>query len=162
MTYPQQGMPPQQGAQVPPAGYAPAQPTQYLPPQPPPPRGKPQTAVWILGLASILLVVLGISIDEDGSNAWHSVHAWGGLAIAGAVLTLATVAGRSVGLTPQRSFQVAGAGAAALILYWVLFVLPSVGSNTSLLTTLGVAAGVIAVWLSPGRAAAGQAGPQGW
>jgi hypothetical protein len=157
-------MPPQQGGQpVPPPGYAPGQQTQYLPPQPSP-AAKPQTAGWVLGLLSVLLVVLGISLDEDGANAWHTVHAWGGLAIAGAVLTLATVAGRSVGLGPQRAFQAAVAGAAALVLYWVLFVLPSVGSNTSLLTTLGVAAGVIAVWVAPGRGAAAgrQSAPQAW
>jgi hypothetical protein len=38
-----------------------------------------------------------------------------------------------------------------LLLFWVLFVLPNVGSNTSLLTTIGVAAGAIAVWIAPGR-----------
>ena len=168
MTYPQQGMPPQQGGQTPPPAYGPTQPTQYLPPVAPPPTAEPHTAVWVLGLFSVLLVVLGITIDEGGSNAWHSVHAWGGLAIAGALLTLATVAGRSIGLGPQRAFQVAVAGAAALVLYWVLFVLPAVGSNMSLLTTLGVAAGVIAVWVAPGRGTrgpsgpSGPSGPQGW
>lgn len=163
MTYPQQGagQPPQgMPPQGPPPGYAPGQPTQYLPPQrPAAPKGA--TAVWALGLLSVILVVLGISLDENGQNAWHTVHAWGGLAIAGAVLTLAPVAGRSLGLTAQRAFQVAVVGAAALVLYWVLFVLPSVGSNTSLLTTLGVAAGVVAVWLAPGRDAAPNSA-QGW
>jgi hypothetical protein len=163
VTYPQQGagQPPQgMPPQGPPPGYAPGQPTQYLPPQrPAAPKGA--TAVWALGLLSVILVVLGISLDENGQNAWHTVHAWGGLAIAGAVLTLAPVAGRSLGLTAQRAFQVAVVGAAALVLYWVLFVLPSVGSNTSLLTTLGVAAGVVAVWLAPGRDAAPNSA-QGW
>ena len=175
MTYPGQG--PQQGyagqpAQPPvqqqsplqqgyPAPGAPAaQPTQYLPPQQPAAKGRP--AALVLGLLSVALVIVGISVKEDGSNAWHSVHAWGAVAIAGAVLTLAPAAGRSVGLGAQRAFQVAVAGAAALVLYWVLFVLPSVGSNTSLLTTLGVAAGVLAVWMAPARPEAGPGAPQAW
>lgn len=160
MTYPQQPpqafppqtLPPQAGPQQPPPGYAPVPP--LYPPRQPSPAPNGQPAAWALGLLSVLLVVLAISLEENGSNAWHSVHAWGVLAIAGAALTLAAVAGRSVGMGPQRSFQVAVAGAGGLVLYWVLFVLPAVGSNTSLLATLGVIAGVCAVWVAPGRAAA--------
>jgi hypothetical protein len=96
-------------------------------------------------------VALGLSLKEDGHTAWDSVHAWGGLALVGAVLTLAPVIRGS--LTPHRAWQVAACGAAALGLFWVLFVLPAVGSNTSLVTTIGVAAGIIAVWIAPGREA---------
>ena len=106
--------------------------------------------VWALGLVSVLAVVLGLSLKEDGRNQWDSVHAWGGLAIAGAVLTLAP-ARAARGLTAQRAWQAAACGAGALVLFWVLFTLPSVGSNLSLLTTIGVAAGVIAAWVAPGR-----------
>ena len=114
--------------------------------------------VWALGLVSVLAVVLGLSLKEDGRNQWDTVHAWGGLAIAGAILTLAPAFGRSVGLTPQRAWQAATCGAGALVLFWVLFTLPSVGSNMSLLTTIGVAAGVIAAWVAPGREP-GSSGP---
>ena len=41
--------------------------------------------------------------------------------------------------------------AANLVLFWVLFTLPTVGSNTSLVTTVGAAAGIVAVWFAPGR-----------
>jgi hypothetical protein len=92
-----------------------------------------------------------LSVKEDGANAWHSVHAWGGLAIAGAVLTLAPAMAGSLNLTPQRAWQVAACGAGALLLFWVLFVLPAVGSNTSLVVTIGAAAGVVAAWVAPGR-----------
>jgi hypothetical protein len=107
--------------------------------------------------------VLGLTLDENGNNAWHSVHAWGGVAVAGAVLTLAPALARSFNLAPQRAWQIAGCGAGALVLFWVLFVLPAVGSNTSLVTTVGAAAGVIAVWIAPGResTAPGGPGPQG-
>jgi hypothetical protein len=105
----------------------------------------------VLGAVAVLGVVLGLSIAENGHNAWDSVNAWGGLAIAGALATLAPALGRGAGVSAQRAWQIAVCGAAALVLFWVLFVLPVVGSNTSLLTTVGVAAGVVAAWIAPGR-----------
>ncbi len=116
-----------------------------------PPRPKVFSAIWTLGLISVAAVALGLSLDENGDNAWHVVHAWGGLALAGAVLAITPAVARSLNLTPHRAWQVAACGAAALLLFWVLFVLPNVGTNTSLLTTVGIAAGVIAVWIAPGR-----------
>ena len=177
MTHPPQGplapnQPPQQpqyqGAPMQP-GYPVGQPIQGPPPgwtggyapTGAQPVSRTSTLIWALGLVSILGVVLGISLKEDGNNAWHTVHAWGGLAIAGAVLTLAPVAAHSFGMTALRAWQCAVIGAGALVLYWVLFVLPSVGSNTSLLTTVGVAAGAVAAWLAPGKAPAGGQPPAG-
>jgi hypothetical protein len=113
---------------------------------------------------SVLCVAAGLSVEEDGHNAWSTVNAWGGLAIAGAVLSAACAFGSMFGLTPQRAWQLSVAGAVALVLFWVLFVLPSVGSNTSLVTTIGVAAGVFAVWIASGRqrSASGAQPPQRW
>ena len=136
---------PQQRPQ--PQAQNPAQAPNGQAPQAPKPKGS--GAVLLLGLVSVLGVVLGLSIPENGSNAWDSVNAWGGVAIAGAVAVLAPALGRSLGLTAQRAWQVAVCGAGALVLFWVLFTLPSVGSNTSLLVTIGVAAGVIAAWTAP-------------
>jgi uncharacterized membrane protein YhaH (DUF805 family) len=117
---------------------------------------------WVLLLAAVALVfvVLGLSITEDSRNAWDSVHAWGGLAIAGALAVAAPALGHSFGLGARRAWQVAAAGAGALGLFWVLFTLPVVGTNTSLLTTLGVAAAVLAVWIAPGHAGDGDPGRQ--
>ncbi|HEV7207076.1 MAG TPA: hypothetical protein VGN18_20920 [Jatrophihabitans sp.] len=146
-TFPDPQAQPGAPAQHHPAGPHGAPTVQFVAQNPPPPkavRPKVFTSIWTLGLVSLLGVVLGISLDENGVNAWHSVHAWGGVAVLGAVLTLAPVLGHSFGLTPPRARQVAAGGAGALVLYWVLFVLPVVGSNTSLLTTIGVAAGVVA------------------
>jgi hypothetical protein len=123
------------------------QPQQPEPPKPPKPKGS--NAVLLLGLIALAGVVLGLSVKENGSNAWDSVNAWGGVAVAGALAVLAPALGRSFGLGVQRAWQVAVCGAGALVLFWVLFTLPSVGSNTSLLVTIGVAAGVIAAWIAP-------------
>jgi hypothetical protein len=101
-------------------------------------------------------------VEEDGRNAWDSVNAWGAVAILGALLTLAPAARGSLNLTAHRAWQIAACGAAALALFWVLFVLPAAGSNTSLITTVGAAAGIVAVWMAPGREdAARPAPPQG-
>lgn len=159
---PPQGPPPQGPPaqhQGPPPGYQGYQgaPTQQFGPGGPPPQRPPMprvfAAIWTLALVSVLATVLGLSLDEKGRNAWGSVHAWGGLAILGAVLTITPAVGHSFNLSRERAWQVAACGAGALVLFWVLFVLPTAGSNTSLLTTIGAAAGVIAVWIAPGREA---------
>ena len=163
--------PQQNREQGPPAGYgdptmAINRPQEYQQPGPPPapaaaPRPTGAGAILVLGLVSVLCVILGLSIAENGHPAWDSVNAWGAVAIAGAIAVLAPALGRTVGLAQQRAWQVAVCGAGALVLYWVLFVLPSVGSNTSLLTTIGVAAGLIAAWIAPGRESA-TSGPPTW
>jgi hypothetical protein len=128
---------------------------QWQPAGPPKPQRPPVpkviTAIWVLGLISVAATIVGLSVSEDGANAWKSVHAWGGLAIVGALLTLAPAMARSMNMTEHRASQVAVCGAGALLLFWVLFVLPAVGSNTSLVVTIGAAAGVIAAWIAPGR-----------
>lgn len=166
-----QGQPPQQGygdptmamsraAQLPQQNQQP-QPNQPVQNAAPAPRSKGGGAILVLGLVAVAGVVLGLSIAENGHTAWESVNAWGALAIAGAIAVVAPALGRTVGLSEQRAWQVAVCGAGALVLFWVLFVLPSVGSNTSLLTTVGVAAGVMAAWIAPGRASASTSTP-GW
>jgi hypothetical protein len=139
--------PPNQGpAQGPPPGYW--YPGQQLPPQQP---GKPKVfgIIWALAGVAVVGVVLGLSIEENGNNAWHSVHAWGAVPIVGAVLTAATAYGTGGGLTARQAWKLAVTGAALLVVYWILLVLPQVGSNTSLLTTAGTVAGVLAVWIAP-------------
>jgi hypothetical protein len=119
------------------------------PPTSPAVRGA--NVIWALGIVALAGVILGLSIDEDGRNAWDSVHAWGAVAIVGAVATLAPVLGLSLGRSAERLAMVAACGAGALVLFWVLFTLPAVGSNTSLLVTVGVAAGIIAAWIGAPR-----------
>jgi hypothetical protein len=131
-------------------------------PAPPHPDAASHTAVWVLGLVGLVATVIGLSVKEDGHNFWDSVNAWGGLAILGALLTLAPVLRSALNLSAHRAWQVAAAGAGALGLFWVLFVLPAAGSNTSLITTIGAAAGVAAVWAAPGREADTGPQPQVW
>jgi hypothetical protein len=131
-------------------------------PAPPHPDARAHTAVWALGLVSLAATVIGLSVPEDGHDAWDSVHAWGGLAILGALLTLVPVLRTAVNLLPHRAWQVAAGGAGALGLFWVLFVLPAAGSNTSLVTTIGAAAGAAAVWAAPGRESDAGPQPQVW
>ncbi|PZS26853.1 MAG: hypothetical protein DLM58_19945 [Pseudonocardiales bacterium] len=149
--YPPAGYPP---AGYPPAGYPPAgySPAGYSPPRPPIPRI--MIAIWALAGLSVAAVALGLSIKEHNVNAWVSVHAWGAVAIVGAVLTAAPAFGAAAHVSAARSWPVAVAGAATLAFFWILFVLPGVGSNTTLLATLGVAAGIAAAWIAPGRPAA--------
>jgi hypothetical protein len=124
---------------------------------------KLHTAILALAAIAVLGIVLGLSLKENGSSAWDNVDAWGGLAIAGAVLVAAPVLGHVVGLTDARAWQVAACGAGALVLFWVLFVLPAVGSNpnTTLLATIGVIAGIVAAWIAPGRPDASGTGSGG-
>ena len=145
----------------------PPQPTGGYPPPgpygPPPSRrpGRPNlTAVGLLGLISVACVALGLSIDEDGANQWSRVHAWGWSRSVAAIATLAPAVARTVGLNAERAWRVAACGAGGLVLFWVLFTLPYVGSNTSLVVTVGVGAGALAAWIAPGRAPA--APHQGW
>jgi hypothetical protein len=145
-TGPLAGLPPEYAG--PPPGYPPAG---YAPPRPPMPRV--MIAIWSLAAISVAGVALGLSLKEHNVNAWHSVHAWGAVAVIGAVLTAAPAFGATAHISAVRCWQVAVAGAAALAFFWILFVLPSVGSNTSLLATIGVVAGIAAAWIAPGQPA---------
>src|SRR5581483_7686344 len=105
----QGGPPPQQPpnfeqptVQVPRPGAFP--PPSTPPPPPATPRTRSGTAIWVLGLIALAGVIVGLSIKEDGRNAWDSVHAWGAVAIVGALAVLAPVAGRSFGLTGFRAW----------------------------------------------------------
>jgi hypothetical protein len=113
---------------------------------------RPHVAVTVFAAASLAAVAIGISVPESGHNAWHVVKAWGGVALVAAALTFAP----TLRLSAYRAWQVAVGGAAGLALYWVLFVLPDIAKNTSLITTLGVAAGIVVAWIAPGRPAAGE------
>jgi hypothetical protein len=118
-------------------------------------------AVNLFAAASLAAVAIGISVPEDGQNAWHTVKAWGGVALVAAALTFAPAVGSAMRLSAYRAWQVAAGGAAGLALYWVLFVLPDIAKNTSLITTLGVAAGIVVAWIAPGRHAPGAPHPPG-
>ena len=56
-----------------------------------------------------------------------------------------------VNLGEQRAWRIAAGGAVALVVWWVLFILPNINLNVSFLATVGVAAAALAVWTSPGN-----------
>ena len=130
------------------------------PPVPRQPMPRLQVVVTLFAAVSLAAVAIGVSVPEDGHNAWHLVKAWGGVALVAAALTFAPAFSSAFHLSSYRAGQIAMGGAAGLGLYWVLFVLPDIGKNTSLITTLGVAAGVVVAWIAPGRQPAdGPPGP---
>ena len=167
MTFQQSGMshqPPPSAGPPPPSGHPGGPPTAQLPGPVTGPTHqivRPHVAVTLFAAASLLAVAIGISVPEGGQNAWHTVKAWGGVALVAAALTFAPSVGSALRLTAYRAWQVAAAGAAGLALYWVLFVLPDIAKNTSLITTLGVAAGIVVAWIAPGRHAPGAPRPPG-
>lgn len=155
MTYQPPGTPAQPGASGEP-------PTVQLPRVGPAhQQARVHVAVTLFAAASLVAIAIGVSVPEDGHNAWHFVKAWAGVALVFAALTFAPSVGSAVRLSTHRAWQVAAGGAAGLALYWVLFVLPDIAKNTSLITTLGVAAGIVVAWIAPGRQAAGTSGPPG-
>lgn len=144
----------QPGGGYPPQGYGP--PTGGYPPTPtgPDPFGGSTVGIsTLLAAGSVAAITLAVSLNEDDDNGWGRIGVWAGFAIASAVLTLAPSVGRALNLTALRAWRVAAAGAVGLVAFWVLFVLPSISMNVSFAATVGVAAGVAAAWMAPGRPA---------
>src|SRR5690606_12320544 len=116
------------------------------------PSGGSATSIstW-LGLVSVVVMVLAVSINEDDDNGWGRIGVWAGFAIASAALSLVPLMADQFKLTATRAWQVAAAGAAGLGAFWVLFVLPSISMNVSFAATVGVVAGAAAAWTAPGK-----------
>lgn len=150
-----------------PAWQAPPPPQYGPPPQGPPPQPQPRPQregvgwlVWTLAAVSIVATLIGLSVPTANGNAWSAVGAWCLVPVAGALLTFAPAV--RLGLTPRRAWQVGAGGAALLVFFWVLFVLPGVGDAPTLLDTIGAGAGGAAVWAAPGRRADPGQGAHTW
>jgi len=122
---------------------------------PPAERAKSLATLGVLRLAAQvacpLLLLVGLSVDEHGTNGWHAYTAWALFAVVCAVLQLAPVGGKRLSLTDESSWSLGAVGAAGLVAYWVIIVLPGASSNTGFVQTLAVGCAVIGLWLSPGR-----------
>lgn len=146
-----------QGAYPPAGGYPPqgAYPPQGGPVPGPPassPFGSSSTGVSLwLGLASVTATTLAVLLKEDDVKAWDSIGVWVIFAIVSSVLTLAASIGGSLNLSKENGWKVGAAGAVGLLAFWVLHVLPAISKNLSFLATVGVAAGIGAVWFADGR-----------
>lgn len=105
----------------------------------------------VASIACPLLLLVGLSADEHHTDGWHSYLAWALFAVVCALLQLAPVLGRHVGMTDESSWSLAAVGTAGLAAYWVIIVLPGASSNTGFVQTLAVGLAIVALWLSPGR-----------
>ncbi len=114
------------------------------------------TAGLVLGLVAVAAIVVGLLVKEsDGEglpsvNLWDRTSAplWSIVAIVAAVATLLPALRSIVNIPPRLAWTIAATGAAYLVFWWVLFVLPSISLNVAFLASLGVAAAVAAVWTS--------------
>jgi len=137
-------------------------------PVPDPTGGVPQPAraragvqaspALVFGLIAIVGVVLGLFLKESpaagtpSANLWDRLsELWSIVAIVAAVLALLPALRSVVNLGEQRAWRIAAGGAVALVVWWVLFILPNINLNVSFLATVGVAAAALAVWTSPGN-----------
>ena len=129
-------------------------PTQSFEPVAPPPAPAADTGIETWGWLSLLAVValvLGLFLEEGGANLWDSSEAWSLFAIGCALAQLAPLLRRTLKWSAERAWLVAVVGAAGLVLYWLLLVLPSISRNTSFAITVAAAAAAGAAWLAPGR-----------
>ena len=133
----------------------PTEPTGALPPTPAPaPASGGGSAIepwgWLALLAGVALL-LGLLLEENGSNLWDQSEAWSVFAIACALAVLTLLLRKTLSWSEERAWTVAAVGAGGLVLYWLLLVLPSISRNTSFAVTVATAAAVGGVWLAPGR-----------
>jgi hypothetical protein len=110
----------------------------------------------VFGLVAVAAIVIGLFLEESDSagapsvNLWDRTSAplWSIVAIVAAVATLLPALRTVVNVPAKLAWTIAAAGAAYLVFWWVLFVLPSITLNVAFVVTLGVAAAVAAVWTS--------------
>jgi hypothetical protein len=117
----------------------------------------------VLGVLGLIGVVLAIFLKESpgqgvpGQNYWDYAGAlWALAAIAAAVLALVPALHSVVNLDEKLAWRLGLVGAAFLVFWWVLFVLPNIGvgagiKNLPFLATVAIALSVLAVWTSPGN-----------
>ncbi|MET3805713.1 apolipoprotein N-acyltransferase [Nakamurella sp. UYEF19] len=103
------------------------------------------------GPLAVVLAALGLSIPFDSSNAWSSQISWAIFAQLAALAAGAPALLRSSGQSPRSSWFVGAVGTSGLLGYWLLVVLPSVGSNEGFVLTLATALAACGSWFSPHR-----------
>jgi hypothetical protein len=110
-----------------------------------------------LGLVGLLLLELGLALDFGNDSLWSVVPTWSAFATVAAVVALLPLVARWVPRAPGAgtTWRIGLAGLAALAAFWVLVALPLVASDRGFLLTAGLGLAAAALWLAPGRAAAG-------
>ncbi|QXG74385.1 hypothetical protein KUM42_10730 [Modestobacter sp. L9-4] len=114
-----------------------------------------RTALAGLGLGALALVLLqvGLVLDDDRVSLWEAVPTWSTFATLAVLVALVPVVAPLLGRrVPARTAWRVGAGAvAALAVFWVLIGLPLVVSDRGFWLTAALGAAGAALWLAPGR-----------
>jgi hypothetical protein len=110
-----------------------------------------------LGVVAVAAIVSGLFIKESdtagapSANLWDRTSAplWSIVAIVAAVATLLPALHTALNIPVKLAWTIGAVGAGYLVFWWVLFVLPNnISLNVAFVVTLGVVAGVAAVWTS--------------
>jgi hypothetical protein len=102
-------------------------------------------------IAAVVLVALGLSIPFDSSCSWVTQTAWSAFAMIAAIVQLLPAFAGSFGWSVPRAWLVSATGTGALLLFWLLIVLPQITSNAGFCLTLAAAAATAGTLLAPGR-----------
>lgn len=114
-----------------------------------PPRESRQargTGDRVLAVVAVFAVLAGLTWGGPGNWMWRN-GLWALFAIGCAITQLVSLLGSGTG----KAWRVAAVATAGLAAFWLLVVLPSIGSNAGFLLTVGAAAAGGALWLAPGR-----------
>lgn len=100
----------------------------------------------VLAVVAVFAVLAGLTWGGPGSWMWRN-GLWALFAVGCAITQLVSLLGSGAG----KAWQVAAVATAGLAAFWLLVVLPAIGSNAGFLLTVGAAAAGGALWLAPGR-----------
>lgn len=95
-------------------------------------------------------MLLGLSWPESGDTGWSNYLLWAVFAAVASIGQLSSIA-KSATSSPSQAWTAAALCTGALLVYWVLIVLPTITSNGGFLQTLGVGAAATSLWLTPRR-----------
>jgi hypothetical protein len=121
---------------------------------------RPRNLAALLGpglvVLAVVLLELGLSLDFGAWSYWSAVTLWAAFATACALLALLAFAAAVASGDRLRSapaWRVAAAGLAGVAVFWLLVVLPDVGSDRGFVLTAALGALGGALWVGPRRKA---------
>ncbi|WP_092807249.1 hypothetical protein [Klenkia marina] len=111
----------------------------------------------VLGALGVVLLVAGLSMNlfEGGPSSWTAIPAWAVFATLAALVALVPHVPSRGGLSPAQVWQVGVAGAAGVVVSWLLVVVftGAGGTNRGFVLTLATALVAGSVWLARRRSA---------
>ncbi|SDM85556.1 hypothetical protein SAMN05660642_03450 [Geodermatophilus siccatus] len=103
---------------------------------------------------SLLLLQLGLGLGFGETPLWSAVTLWSVFATLATLVGALPFAGRVVPAArqhPDAAWKAAAAGLTGVAVFWVLVVLPQVGSDRGFVLTAALAALGAALWIAPSR-----------